>query len=289
VIRAKAPASTANLGPGFDAAAAALDLWNTVEVDEGAFSVELEGEGAGELPRDAEHLALRAFALFAPAERFAFRFTSRIPLERGLGSSAAAIALGLVAGARAAGASPSRDELLELALQLEVHADNLAAALHGGVCVAWRDGDVVRARQVATQMPASALAVVPGARTSTVASRAALPESVPHEDAAANAGAALLLGTAIARGDAELLRAALRDRLHEPYRREAAPLLDEVRRVAPPPVLGVTLSGSGPTVIAWADASHADAAAAGLRAALPEDVVVLPLRVVPEGAGATIS
>src|SRR5918912_2847354 len=97
-IRVRAPASTANLGPGFDCAAAALDLWNEVEVDEnGAVAtIEIEGEGADELPRDGRHLTLRAFAQFAPPERCRFRFVNRVPLERGLGSSAAAIALGLV-------------------------------------------------------------------------------------------------------------------------------------------------------------------------------------------------
>jgi len=92
-VRVVAPASTANLGPGFDTAAAALELWNEVTVEEGT-GVAIEGEGASELPRDASHLTLRAFALFAPPERFRFSFVNRVPLERGLGSSAAAIAMG---------------------------------------------------------------------------------------------------------------------------------------------------------------------------------------------------
>ena len=100
MIVARAPASPANLGPGFDAAAAALDLWNHVEIEEGTFAVEIDGEGAGELPRDASHLAVQAFALLTPPTAYRFRFTNAIPLERGLGSSAAAIGLGLVAGAQ---------------------------------------------------------------------------------------------------------------------------------------------------------------------------------------------
>ncbi|HZU20704.1 MAG TPA: homoserine kinase [Gaiellaceae bacterium] len=288
MISAAAPGSTANLGPGFDAAAAALDLWNTVELEEGAFCVEIEGEGAGELPRDASHLALRAFALFAQPDRYRFRFANRIPLERGLGSSAAAIALGLVAGATAAGADPSRDELLALAAELEQHADNLAAALGGGVCVTWREGDVQRSARVADGMPAAPVAVVPGARTSTAASRAALPESVPHRDAAETAGAAVLLGAAVAGGDAGLLHAAFRDRLHEPYRLAAAPLLAEVRRIRHPALLGVTLSGSGPSVIAWAEPAHAEAVAAELRAAAAPAEVLL-LQVTAKGARASTS
>ena len=173
MIVARAPASTANLGPGFDAAAAALDLWNTVELDEGPFSVDVEGEGAGELPRDATHLSLQAFALLAPVERYTFRFTNAIPLERGLGSSAAAIGLGLVAGAAAAGHVVAADELLTLGARLESHLDNLAAVVHGGVTVAWRDGGAPRARRIATDVPASPVAVVPRTRTSTGASRSA--------------------------------------------------------------------------------------------------------------------
>ncbi len=99
----RAPASTANLGPGFDCAAAALELWNELHVEPGEHAVVVEGEGADELPSDDEHLALRAFALVTPVAGYRFRFVNRIPLERGLGSSAAAIAAGLVAGAIVAG------------------------------------------------------------------------------------------------------------------------------------------------------------------------------------------
>jgi homoserine kinase len=277
----RAPASTANLGPGFDAAAAALDLWNTVDLDEGPFSVEITGEGSDELPRDATHLSLRAFALFAPPEGFRFRFTNAIPLERGLGSSAAAIALGLVAGARAAGSEPSPEDLLALGARFEGHIDNLAAVLNGGVCVAWRD-DHPHVRRIADTMPAAAIAVVPSARTSTAESRTALPETVAHADAAVTAGAAMLLGAAIAAGDAELLRHAFRDRLHERFRAGGAPLLERVRRLAPD-ALGVTLSGSGPTVIAWAGEADRERIAADLAPALAGEAAVIPLEVARDG------
>lgn len=285
MIVARAPASTANLGPGFDAAAAALELWNAVEVDEGPFSVEVSGEGADELPRDASHLSLRAFALFAPAQRFRFRFANAIPLERGLGSSAAAIALGLVAGAHAAGRAESPDELLGRGGQLESHIDNLGAAINGGVCIAWR-GDGPRARRIADTMPAAAIAVVPAGRTSTVASRAALPETVTHTDAAVSAGAAMLLGAAVASGDTDLLGHAFRDRLHEQYRAAGAPLLAQVRGLAPD-ALGVTLSGSGPTVIAWVAPADRGAVVKSLTTALAGTATVLPLDVARDGACVT--
>jgi homoserine kinase len=152
------------------------------------------------------------------------------------------------------------------------------------VCAAWREDDGPRVRRLADDMPAAPVVVVPGARTSTVASRSALPEVVSHADAAATAGAALLLGAAVASGDAALLVPALRDRLHEPYRAAGAPLLDRVRALAPAGVLGVTLSGSGPSVIAWADPAAAAEVAAAVRASLGDEAEVLPLRVSHTGA-----
>ena len=280
----RAPASTANLGPGFDCAGAALELWNELYVEEGT-GIEIDGEGADELPRDEQHLALRAFALFAPPEGRRFRFVNRIPLERGLGSSAAAIALGLVAGAAVAGEPVTPDDLLQAGEPLEGHADNLAAALHGGVCFAWRrDGRIV-AKRIADELPAVPIVAVPAVRTYTKGSRAALPEHVSHADASANSARAALLGVALATGDAVLLRDAFNDFLHEPYRRTE--LLDRLRDNPPAGTIGVTLSGSGPSVVVWAEREHADSVAAELVRTLPENTKVLPLRVAQTGAGLT--
>jgi homoserine kinase len=236
VIRVRAPATTANLGPGFDCAAAALDLWNELEV----------GEGDGE--PDLDHLGVRAFGRIASVEGRSFHWTDGIPRARGLGSSAAVIALGLVAGAIAAGQSPDAESLLAEGVDLEGHADNLAAALAGGICLTWEN----RIARIADALPAVAIAVVPEARVSTSASRAALPASVPHAEAAFTAGRATLLGASLAGGSSELFAAALADRLHEPYRAADAPVLGAVRADPPPGALGATLSGSGPTVIVWA-------------------------------------
>jgi homoserine kinase len=282
VIRALAPASTANLGPGFDAAGAALDLWNEVVVEAGVFVVEVEGEGADEVVCDASHLALRAFALFAPVENRRFSFRNRIPLERGLGSSAAAIALGLVAGAAAAGRDASPDELLAAGLQLEGHADNLAAALNGGVCLSWNRNGAPHAARIADSMPAAPVLVMPSARTSTTASRGALPASVSHQDATVTAGAAALLGAAVVAGDVELLRVAFADRLHEPYRLASTPLHGLAER-PPERALGVTLSGSGPSVVVWVLPGDVADVSAELAASYP-DMTVLPLEVAERGA-----
>jgi homoserine kinase len=265
-LRVRAPATTANLGPGFDTAGAALGLWNEVVVSDG---------GAP----DRGHLGVQAFALLADPGGYDFAWTDAIPRERGLGSSASVVALGLVAGALVAGVEPDPERLLALGAALEGHADNLAAALAGGVCLTW-DGRIAR---LADTLPLTPVAVVPDARVNTRESRAALPEQVSHADAAHTAARAALLGAAIARQDAELFAAALDDRLHEPYRAGASPLLAELRASPPPGAAGVTLSGSGPTAIVWAD--DADTCASALVERFP-DAEVLTLGVVSSGAAA---
>jgi len=281
----RAPASTANLGPGFDCAAAALDLWNELHVEAGDHVVVVEGEGAGELPRDAEHLALRAFALVAPLAGHRFRFVNRIPLERGLGSSAAAIAAGLVAGATVTGRDLSEDELLDLGLPLEGHPDNLAAALRGGVCLIWRNGAGPHTARIAADLPLVPIAVVPRTRVNTQESRNRLPASLSHQEAAAAAAQAALLGAAIAAGDADLLADAFHDRLHEPYRLADAPLLAALRDEPVSGQRGVTLSGSGPTVVVWTGKDEATDTARALEVRFP-DADVLQLKIAAQGASA---
>jgi homoserine kinase len=285
----RAPASTANLGPGFDCAAAALDLWNELYVTpavNGEPLVVLEGEGAEELPHDAGHLALRAFALVAPVEGYRFRFVNRIPLERGLGSSAATVAAGLVAGLTATGRVAPLDDLLELGLPLEGHADNLAAAVRGGVCLIWRSGEHARAQRLAIDLPLAAIVVVPSTRVNTKLSRSRLPEFLRHEEAAAAAAQSALLGAAIASGDAALLADAFHDRLHEPFRAPDAPLLEELRLRPVTGSVGITLSGSGPSVVVWAEKDKAGTAAAELEARLP-DARILPLAIAEHGTEAS--
>ena len=269
-LRVRAPATTANLGPGFDVAAAALELWNEVEVTEGRAAAP-----------DPDHLAVRAFGRLAPADGLSFSFTDRIPRERGLGSSAATVALGLVAGALVAGHELDPERLLRLGVDLEGHPDNLAAALAGGVCLTW-DGRIAR---VADTTPAQPIALVPEERVGTRGARAELPRELTHADAAYSVARATLLGAALARGSDELFAAALDDRLHEPYRAAKAPLLAAVRSDLPQGALGATISGSGPTVIVWARHSDVHACVAELRDRFP-DVEVLPLRVSGAGAGA---
>jgi homoserine kinase len=265
-IHVCAPATTANLGSAFDCAAVALDLWNELEVvrDETMPSA------------DTHHLGIAAFGRVAPVEGWRFDFTYRVPRASGLGSSAALIALGVVAGTIAAGREPDAETLLAEGLPLEGHPDNLAAALAGGACLTW-DGRIER---VADSVPAAPIALRPDDQVSTEHSRSLLPISVPHEDAAYSAGRAALLGAALASGSETLFAAALDDRLHEPYR---SAFLADVRASLPQSALGATLSGSGPTVIVWARRDAAEACAAALRERWP-DVETTQLDVSSRGA-----
>jgi homoserine kinase len=265
----RAPASTANIGPGFDCAAVALDLWNELEVS----------EGDGDI--DSEHLGVRAYARIAPVEGKRLRFTDRIPRERGLGSSAAVIALGLVAAAAVSGSDIALEDLLAEGVALEGHADNLAAALAGGVCLTWGN----RIARVADRPPAAPIALVPEATVSTEAARTALPQEVTHADATFTNTRAALLGAALASGSEELFAEALEDRLHEPYRSRDAPLLESVRARLPEGALGTTISGSGPSVIVWARPEAATACAQALTVRYP-DVRVIELAVPSRGAHA---
>jgi homoserine kinase len=264
VIRAWAPATTANMGAGFDCAGAALGLWNELRVT----------EADSQPPR--EDLVVRAFACFAPPAGREFTLTSEIPRERGLGSSAAVVALGLVAGAIAAGVDPEPERLLAAGVDIEGHPDNLAAALAGGVCLTW-DGRIAR---IADNVPATPLVVVPETRVKTAQSRSALPERIPHADAAYSVARSALLGASLATGSPELFAAALADRLHEPYR---SPLLADIRADLPSGALGATLSGSGPSVVVWARPEAAEDCRSSLADRF-ENTHVLQLSVSSKGA-----
>jgi homoserine kinase len=261
-VRVRAPATSANLGPGFDSAAVALDLWNEVEVSEGS-----------DAPPDPAHIGIRAFGLVASPEGLSFEWTDRIPRARGLGSSAATIALGMVAAAKWTGQELELEDLLARGGPLEGHSDNLAACLAGGACLTW-DGRIAR---IADSLPLSPVAVIPEEKVTTAEARLVLPAEVPHSDASFNVARAALLGAGIAAGRADWLTAAFEDRLHQPYR--PSPLLAEIRADLPPGAVGATLSGSGPTVIVWAE--DAEACAAALQGRYE---TVMTLAVSPQGA-----
>ena len=258
-VRVRVPATSANLGPGFDALGLALGLHDEVTASvaaEPGLRVEVTGEGAADVPRDERHLVVRAFR--AAEQRWGavggglrLDCTNRIPHARGLGSSAAAIVAGVLAARALSGATVPASEVLRLATEIEGHPDNVAACLLGGVTVAWTESTGARAARVEPSPDLDPVVLIPATTASTEAVRRLLPGTVPHADAAANAGRAALLVHALAT-DPSLLLPATEDRLHQPYRAPAMPeSADLVARLRAEGVAAV-VSGAGPTVLALA-------------------------------------
>ncbi|MFL6241269.1 MAG: homoserine kinase [Actinomycetes bacterium] len=269
-LRVRVPASSANLGPGFDAFGLALSLYNDVviRVAESGLALDIAGEGADDLRRDRRNLVIkamtRAFDILGGQPRgLEVVCANRIPQSRGLGSSAAAVVSGLYAARSVVVGGPERlddNALLALASELEGHPDNVAACLYGGLTLAWRDGDGPKCVMLETSSALMPTVFVPATHGSTSKARRMLPESVPHADAATAAGRSALLVEAMARRP-DLLFAATEDRLHQNYRAPAMPrsakLMEKLRAARIPAVI----SGAGPTVLALTSESDAQAAA----------------------------
>ncbi|MFF9557064.1 homoserine kinase [Streptomyces albus] len=260
-VRVRVPATSANLGPGFDALGLALGLYDdvVVRVADSGLHIDIAGEGADTLPRDENHLLVRslrtAFDLLGGQPRgLEIVCANRIPHGRGLGSSSAAICAGVMAArAVTTGGEARLDDtaLLELATEIEGHPDNVAACLLGGFTLAWTDGGAARAVRMEPAASLVPVVFVPAKPLLTQTARGLLPRTVPHVDAAFNAGRAALLVEALTRRP-ELLLAATEDRLHQEYRApamtESADLVARLRAEAVPAVI----SGAGPTVLALA-------------------------------------
>lgn len=273
----RVPASSANLGPGFDTFCAALALHVELEVAEsGRFGVETTLD----IARDRRNLCVRGFAKLHAPDRFTFRIRSTIPLSGGLGSSAAAYVAGLAAAARVRG----RDgDLLADATELEGHPDNAAAALLGGFVIV-AGGEAVR---FDPPPDLEAVLVVPHAAVRTSVARRALPETVPLADAVANVAHGALLTLGLARGDLALIARGLADRLHQPYRAHLFPdSMKLLGRAVELGAIGATVSGAGPTVLFWTQSASTAAVAAALRAEADgwADVICAPFE--PHGAQA---
>jgi homoserine kinase len=254
-VRVRVPATSANLGPGFDAFGLALTLYDDLIVTPGGsgVTVEVTGCGEGEVPRDETHLVVRSIrrgleALGATVPGFTLRCENRIPHGRGLGSSSAAIVGGLAAAYGLAGEPVDRERLVVLANEIEGHPDNVAAAALGGFTIAWTEGETGRAIRLGTVDGLAAVAYVPDNRVLTKEARGLLPRVVPHSDAAANSGKAALLVAALTERP-ELLLTATEDRLHQEYREPAMPeslaLVHKLRGTGLPAIV----SGAGPTVV----------------------------------------
>ena len=262
-VRVRVPASSANLGPGFDTLGLALSCYDDVEVtasDRPGITVEMAGEGAGRVRCDDSHLVVRAmqaaFAVVGDAPAgLALRCTNAIPQSRGMGSSAAAIVAGAVAAVVLAGRDVEleRDTLLQVTAGMEGHADNAAASLLGGFVVAWESRGNTGVRYDAVRLDVHPdirpVVFVPGTESLTATTRGLLPAAVPFADAAFTGSRSALSVLAFTQRP-ELLLAATEDRLHQPYRRSAYP--ESAALVAALRAQGVpaAVSGAGPSVLA---------------------------------------
>jgi homoserine kinase len=251
------PASSANLGPGFDALGLALALHNEVTAEEAdRVTVRIEGEGAGRLAVDERNVVARGLKLVYEAVGRPFRgcalaCRNRIPLARGLGSSAAAWVGGLLAGDALLGGPLDRAALLRLAARAEGHPDNVAAALYGGLTVSCSTADGAIAVSLPVPDRLHWVVLVPEVTSATAEARAVLPSAVPREDAVFNVQRVALLLASFQAGRTEALPLALEDRLHEPYRLALFPWMPAVATAARQAgALGCVLSGAGPSLLA---------------------------------------
>lgn len=246
----RVPASSANLGPGYDAMAAAMALHLELEVEEtGEFSFDA---GGLEVPTGRDNLIVRSFESLRPADGIAFRLRSEVPLARGLGSSAAAIVAGLYAADHLYELALSKEEMLARATEIEGHPDNVAAAIYGGFVVCGEESGKPVAARFEPPDGLEGVVVVPPEEVSTAKAREAVPSEFPRSDAIANIAAASTLVLGLTTKDFDLIARGLRDSIHQNRRRELYPrsmeIVDSARELG---ALGATISGAGPTVLVW--------------------------------------
>ena len=299
MISVRVPATSANLGPGYDAVGLALNLSTRVSLELSPYpKVEVRGVGEDLIPRGPEHPAYRAARFVAEIvgeseAQFRLIQENAIPPIRGLGGSAAALVGGAVAANDLFGGQIAAPDLLNLVCELDGHPDNAAPALLGGLVIGTLTPEGVSAVRLEPANLKVAVAV-PNFAVSTTAARRALPEQVPHRDAVFNVGRSGLLLGALATGEYDLLRVAMQDRLHQPYRSHLIPGLEDVIEAAlKSGAYGACLSGSCPTVLAFSPKPEATRIASAMRAAFEAsgveanswalDVDLIGARVEPPG------
>ena len=263
MIRVQIPATTANLGPGFDCIGMALELYNVVEMQqtEHGLLIEATGEGADSIARDGENLVCRSARQVFKQVGFQptglkINLLNQIPLARGLGSSTAAIVGGVIAADILSGRRLSRKELINIAGAIEGHPDNVAAAFLGGIVISYRTDEDINCVKIQPPEGIKCVVAIPDFYVSTKSARDVLPYQVPLPDVVFNLSRVALLITALHRGDFTLLGAAMEDHLHQPYRAALIPGLKKVLAAAKlAGAKGVTISGAGPAVMALADSN----------------------------------
>jgi homoserine kinase len=261
----RVPASTSNLGAGFDALSLALNHYLTVSVREAAeFDIQVTGVSVDRIPTGADNLVLRV-AQHVAGERawklppFSMKMDNQIPLARGLGSSAAAIIAGITCYELMTEDRLSDDALFQFAMEFEPHPDNLAAGLYGGlISAAVSSTGAVFAAKLTIARGITPLVVIPDFELSTQKARAVLAQQYSREDAVYNIQRSALIVASLTTGRWSLLREAMRDRIHQPYRAPLIPGLAEILALEAPGLLGIALSGAGPTVLAFAEEDQAD-------------------------------
>ncbi|MDH6180543.1 homoserine kinase [Microbacteriaceae bacterium SG_E_30_P1] len=256
-VHVRVPATSANLGPGFDTLGLALALYDELDVTaiESGVEIEVHGVGAGEVPTDDSHLVIRSikhafdhYSIPMPGIRLVAH--NAIPHGRGMGSSGAAIVAGVMAakGLLEGVVDIDSDDLLTLATELEGHPDNVAPAIFGGLTIAWVTPDGPRAKKLIVHRGVSPVVLVPAATMSTALARSLQPESVPHADAVFNLSRSALLIAALIQSP-ELLLEATEDRLHQDYRASAMPETNELVRLLRSQGLAAVVSGAGPSIL----------------------------------------
>lgn len=287
-IVVRAPATSANLGPGFDCLGMALDLWAEVVVRTSDGPLPPPGPPLGGMVVEAAQRLFSRVGKEAPAGLSA-EYIQEIPVARGLGASAVARAAGLVAANALLGEALEREEILALGSELEGHADNMAPVLFGGLQVAVREGDRVFHAGLAAPEGLKAVLFVPDMEMPTQESRQVLPDFLSREDAVYNIGHAALLVAALASGRLDLLDVATRDRLHQPARAKVFPAMEAIFRAARRAgALGVFLSGGGSTVLALASQREEHIAQAMAEAAAGEGTRGHTIVTAPSNAGAQV-
>jgi homoserine kinase len=293
VLRVRVPASSANLGPGFDVIALALGLYLDVEARESeSTAITWSGEGIGEVPVNHRNLLVRAalepFSGWArPLAGLTLRVRNRVPIGRGLGSSAASIVAGIIVGAKLRGLRIEPQRILELAFPLEGHGDNLAAATYGGFCIASAADGGVRVNRLEWPTRWRAVVFIPQALSPTHEARRLVPRRPAREDAVFNLARVAELVLAVTTKNRSLVANAMQDRLHQPGRSRAYPYLsDTIDAACEAGAMGAALSGAGGSVIAIADRDHAKIGTDMTIAAHGHGIVgtVVTLRAAPVGA-----
>jgi homoserine kinase len=264
----RVPATTANLGPGYDCLALSMDIWNEIEfsMSGNSLSIEIEGEGADLLPRDSTNLIYKCMESLAMQtstmlpQGLQIKCTNRIPVSSGLGSSAAAVIAGLLGAKALLGLQITDQDLLKLALTHEGHADNISACLLGGLVISVLSDDVLFTKKISIK-PLNAVIALPEVKISTHQARSVLPVAIALKESVFNIARVGLLVNNLQEGDYDHLRIAMQDRLHQPYRYGLIPGAEEaISGALEAGAYGAALSGAGPSVIAFVEKDNSKVA-----------------------------